>query len=111
MTTKMRSLDRAARESSDDQVSWDPQRQEATEFTVARHSLFLEEDSEVSEAEKDPMAWDKLAEAAGVEIGRPGYERVGARLLGFERPFGPRREPSERCESGKRPYCTCDTCF
>jgi len=43
VTTKMRSLDRAARESSDDQVSWGPQRQEATEFTVARHSLFLEE--------------------------------------------------------------------
>lgn len=24
---------------------------------------------------------------------------------------GPRYNPSERCESGKRPHCTCDTCF
>jgi len=25
--------------------------------------------------------------------------------------FGPRHKASKRCESGKRPHCTCDTCF
>ena len=25
--------------------------------------------------------------------------------------FGPRHIPSSRCESGKRPHCTCDVCF
>lgn len=25
--------------------------------------------------------------------------------------FGPRHDPSPRCESGKHPHCTCDTCF
>lgn len=24
---------------------------------------------------------------------------------------GPSHEPSSRCESGKRPHCSCDTCF
>lgn len=23
----------------------------------------------------------------------------------------PSHDPSERCESGKRPHCTCDACF
>jgi hypothetical protein len=25
--------------------------------------------------------------------------------------FAPGHQPSDRCESGKRPHCTCDTCF
>lgn len=25
--------------------------------------------------------------------------------------YGPKHKASERCESGKRPHCTCDTCF
>ena len=25
--------------------------------------------------------------------------------------FGPPHDASPRCESGKRPHCTCDTCF
>jgi len=25
--------------------------------------------------------------------------------------FGPSHDPSARCESGKRPHCTCDICF
>lgn len=31
----------------------------------------------------------------------------------FENPdtMAPRHKPSERCKSGKRPHCTCDTCF
>ena len=26
-------------------------------------------------------------------------------------PFAPSHKPSDRCESGKRPHCTCDVCF
>lgn len=26
-------------------------------------------------------------------------------------PMMPRHTASEHCESGKRPHCTCDTCF
>lgn len=25
--------------------------------------------------------------------------------------FAPNHRPSDRCQSGKRPHCTCDTCF
>lgn len=25
--------------------------------------------------------------------------------------FAPNHKPSDRCESGKHPHCTCDTCF
>jgi hypothetical protein len=25
--------------------------------------------------------------------------------------YGPSHDPSPRCQSGKRPHCTCDTCF
>lgn len=25
--------------------------------------------------------------------------------------FAPRHKPSSRCQSGKHPHCTCDTCF
>ncbi len=25
--------------------------------------------------------------------------------------FAPRHKPSDRCESGKHPHCSCDTCF
>ena len=25
--------------------------------------------------------------------------------------YGPPPDPSPRCESGKRPHCSCDTCF
>lgn len=28
-----------------------------------------------------------------------------------EVPFAPRHRASNRCESGKRPHCTCDVCF
>lgn len=26
-------------------------------------------------------------------------------------PFMPHHDPNPRCRSGKRPHCTCDTCF
>ena len=55
--------------------------------------------------------WDAAAEAAGIVVGAPGYVKDGREKLGEDRPFGPSRIPSPRCESGKRPYCTCDTCF
>ena len=29
----------------------------------------------------------------------------------FSMIFAPRHVPSLRCESGRRPHCTCDTCF
>lgn len=57
------------------------------------------------------VAWDNAAEAQGIVIGAPGYVRDGREKLGFDRPFGPSRIPSSRCESGKRPYCTCDLCW
>jgi hypothetical protein len=60
---------------------------------------------------ESPMVWDSLAESRGIVIGSPGYTRAGHEALGFPRPPGPSRIPSVRCESGKRPYCTCDTCF
>lgn len=25
--------------------------------------------------------------------------------------FAPNHKPSDRCESGKHPHCSCDTCF
>ncbi len=42
-----------------------------------------------------------------VEIFYPQL-RVGMK---FERIFAPRHKASSRCESGKYPHCTCDTCF
>jgi hypothetical protein len=36
--------------------------------------------------------------------GCPMCERIGT-------DFGPSHDASPRCESGKRPHCTCSTCF
>jgi hypothetical protein len=55
--------------------------------------------------------WDEAARAAGVNIDEPGYVWEARKVLGTPRPPGPSRHASERCESGKRLYCTCDTCF
>jgi hypothetical protein len=55
--------------------------------------------------------WDTAAERAGIVIGAPGWGLDGEARLGFPRPVGPYRTPSVRCESGKRPYCTCDICW
>lgn len=57
------------------------------------------------------VEYDKLAEQSGITVDSPGWLRRAFETLGFGRPAGPRRTPSSRCESGKRPYCTCDTCF
>lgn len=59
----------------------------------------------------NPVAWDSAAEALGVVIGSHAYVRAGREALGIDRPPGPSRLPSILCKSGRRPYCTCDTCF
>lgn len=73
--------------------------------------LFPDLPYDETEARKYCVAWDSAAEAHGVVIGSPGYVREGREVLGFDRPAGPSRLASTRCESGKRNYCTCDTCF
>ena len=40
-----------------------------------------------------------------VEIFYPAYKH------GYMIVFTPSHKPSRRCESGKRPHCTCDVCF
>jgi hypothetical protein len=59
----------------------------------------------------DYYAWDAAAEAAGVVIGAFGYVADGRKILSVDRPMGPSKVPSSRCESGKRAYCTCSACF
>jgi hypothetical protein len=60
---------------------------------------------------RDCVAYDLAAEEAGIQVGTFGWQHAAEIKLGFPRPFGPNRNPSPRCESGKRRYCTCDTCF
>lgn len=60
----------------------------------------------------DCAAYDTLAEETHrIVVDSPGWLPKAAAAIGYPRPCGPRRTPSPRCESGKRPYCTCDTCF
>lgn len=65
-----------------------------------------------NDPKQSEAAWDKLADSL-----RPGWETEDGghyavrQQIGFGRPFGPRRLASDRCQSGKRNYCTCDTCF
>lgn len=61
--------------------------------------------------ETNYVSWDAAAERAGVVIGAPSYLRGGRLALGFDRPPGPSRQASARCESGRRDYCTCDACW
>lgn len=58
--------------------------------------------------QSDPRAWDDMAITLGVN---PDNYVAARERLGFPRPFGPSRKASPRCKSGKRDYCTCDTCF
>ncbi|HEX7784769.1 MAG TPA: hypothetical protein VF653_00980 [Methylomirabilota bacterium] len=39
-------------------------------------------------------------------LGQLAYDGEAPRLQ-----HAPSHKPSDRCESGKRPHCTCDTCF
>jgi hypothetical protein len=42
----------------------------------------------------------------------PSCEEDAAYVLQYgSLPMGPRHEARERCESGKRPHCSCDLCF
>lgn len=66
---------------------------------------------EVDSARHNCIAYDTLAERLGVVVDAPGWLVRATETIGFRRPPGPRRTPSPRCESGKRPYCACDTCF
>jgi len=68
-------------------------------------------EARINDPRQSCVAWDTEAEKHHVVIGEPGYCVLGAVALGFGRPPGPSRIPSSRCASGKRPYCTCDTCF
>lgn len=62
-------------------------------------------------AARTAAEWDAAAAAAGIAV-EPGDRMalVAIDTLG-PRPFGPYPVASERCESGRRPYCTCSTCF
>lgn len=65
----------------------------------------------VTSAESDCVAYDEAAEAAGIVVDSFRWLTAAEAALGFGRPPGPRRTPSIMCESGRRPYCTCDTCY
>jgi len=55
--------------------------------------------------------WDTAVELAGLSLTEFGWMRL-AREFGFPpRPPGPNKYASPRCESGRKNYCTCDTCF
>ena len=69
------------------------------------------EDEKARRAVLSYSSYDKLAEAFGIIVDSPGWYTLAAVAIGNSRPAGPRRTASVRCESGKRPYCTCDTCF
>lgn len=55
---------------------------------------------------------DRLVASGAVDLSCaacvPAVEQV---LATGERPFGPRHRASQRCQSGRRDHCTCDTCF
>ena len=54
--------------------------------------------------ETDHRAWDQ-------EKDRRRLDSQSATLELGPRPFGPMKRASDRCQSGRRDYCTCDTCF
>lgn len=56
-------------------------------------------------------AWDKLAEHLGLDPENPEQRAEARYRLGIARPVGPRKTASVRCQSGRRDYCTCDTCW
>lgn len=70
-----------------------------------------DEASKLVEARTNCVMWDAIVEKLGIVVDARGYIADGRALLGFDRPAGPSRKASDGCESGKRDYCTCDTCF
>ena len=65
----------------------------------------------VIRAQENCIAYDTLAERLGIVVGSDGWAVAAKAAIGFSRPFGPCKHASPRCESGRRDYCTCDTCF
>lgn len=56
--------------------------------------------------------WDKEHGLRPVEIRRSEMPAGECRYCDENRGgFHPPHDPSPRCDSGKRPHCTCDTCF
>lgn len=56
----------------------------------------------------------KAAEGIALKValsGRPETAESCALCEQFARTGGPRHEASDRCESGRRPHCSCDACF
>jgi len=56
---------------------------------------------------------EMTVEEAGELLGKPFPADLAPcqQCISIGDGFGPRHEASRRCESGKRPHCTCDTCF
>jgi hypothetical protein len=53
-----------------------------------------------------------LVGIGALEPGCPGCESsFEAVKAGKDLPFMPHHKPSSRCESGRYPHCSCDTCF
>lgn len=55
--------------------------------------------------------FDAAAEAAGFDLRARGWLVDAQEHLKRTREPGPYKYASARCESGRRDYCTCDTCF
>ncbi len=62
-----------------------------------------------AQTKMDGYEWDKEADRLVPDWENGRYFEV-VKLIG-ERPTCPSRRASAMCESGKRNYCTCDTCF
>jgi hypothetical protein len=59
----------------------------------------------------DIKAWDDAMLSLGLPMEGFGWMVRARERIGIPRPNGPSRKASDRCESGKLDYCTCDTCF
>lgn len=70
-------------------------------------SFFNEQFREDNDERNDRL---RLKREAALRRRRPAGECAYCDRDGDD-PMMPRHTASERCESGKRPHCTCDTCF
>lgn len=68
-------------------------------------------DTERNTIRTNGQRWDEAAEALGFDLSTPSNARLAAHALGVDRPFWPYKHASVHCMSGKRDYCSCDTCF
>lgn len=67
-------------------------------------------DMKVSDETREEMIarWEKEGYLDPTCLGCKEYYEYPGMPTGV---FAPRHSASTRCESGKRPHCTCDTCF